>query len=667
MKEVLFVRNSAVIISHDNPIKNRKEIAETLKDLNLSIAKNFKFIERNNFIIYIHLFKHLFSYSNVLSYYKPIQEAVRGSRYVGISAADLMFSVYQDYAINIFLCKYSNIYKIYYVNKSNIVIDLDNEYEIFTDDEVNRLISYSDKNIQTLEKIKNVVFINGHVYDEEVLTPIVVKYKGNKINIGFIHFSRVSYKPMIILHLSDNILKDRNVLGKLLSYFINISNFDFNAGSGSPREIYINFNKRSVKELIYNKINVDHEKVYDNIFNNITIGSDFEYNFMTDSGSNPSAYIVIDDYLKYYLLPESEDEYEEEMSELDGSRKIGVDGDNRTGECRTDVYNADENGYKYFIKEIQELIYELKDYADFCGYFITFSSEDRPTGMHLHIGFDLEERKLVVPNFTLLLDLSLGSYLVTLNTEVRLDSGYSNYNNYEIKSYGFEYRTLPSTILYNGLYDYVIEIYYKLIKYYFYKSYLSVKIDSDGKLSKKFFKKLLGKNTKKYFDLINELRNNLNKKVLYVEYPSLNAKTLLVKEYAFYNPNDYFTSQFRDFIINLNLNYVKNGIVYFYGLKKERGDNITTLDKKFEGLPESHYYYSKVPYLEDFPVIKFGIARNLREAEKSEEKYYLSEAIYKLLKLLEKQNMLIGKSEDIFKELCEKYDFNVEVMEKALA
>ena len=249
---------------------------------------------------------------------------------------------------------------------------------------------------------------------------------------------------------------------------------------------------------------------------------------------------------------------------------------------------CDGSGYQIELRPApsetpEGLVYNIKSLIRRMDVPISVAGDAYPLGAHIHFGFaPVVANKDVYKTIIKILDDFLGVPLSTLNGKAR--GSYARLSAYEEKSYGFEYRSLPSAFLHSPhTARIVFKIAYNLVKSLFKKSHIQYEISEkyiNGKCikmpSEKYYH-LCASLTKKEYNHFIWFLHNFEK----FKYKTINrnwgVKNLI---YIDINLNDTWNNKFFKGILRkvLKRKLKENKInqivlnITLYGLKKERGN-----------------------------------------------------------------------------------------------
>lgn len=540
---------------------------------------------------------------------------------------------------------------------------------------LNSLKSLSNKYKEFVKLCEKIEIESNKWY----LYPVYLVYEFNRYMIGFILWNRNETnrethkifdnhtKLLLLTGIEDrNIDKEFLLLLKLTisRIFAKATHID---------DIMYEFDKgfKTIYSAYFDNSNLDgYENLFKIDFGNITVGFEIEFECLENKSGNLISAI---DILKHYYYNYNKDEEIENNDIFDEllEKRVGIDGSSTVGECRSNYYLYSEvekqiEEFENLIESVNQIVYDnLKVRKRFRDVTVNFIGYKNSLGFHYHIGCERNVDGLIEynkKNLVLIFDLVFGFLLRNLNSSVRMRSDYSNFSNTESKSYGFEYRTLSSSIAYNDLYKYVLKMASKILDEYFTNNYLEINLDSKLNIPDKFYKK--------YVDNFNDFIRRIFETVKII---NMNCFTFYKNRRIHIMNKTTDSSEFDNTLFKmlqeLN-NYTKNCWIYLFGLKKNRGDfvhNIVGVENCI-----SDYMYFTFPYVEKeinilnrkYYHIPFGLSYKIRNLNYSNldkaDHVYIKYFIYLLtefLERLESRKLLKIKPEKIMNKLKEKYSF----------
>ena len=273
--------------------------------------------------------------------------------------------------------------------------------------------------------------------------------------------------------------------------------------------------------------------------------------------------------------------------DYDRNKEIGLDGQVEVLELRPYPGRPTR-----FISNFRGLL--NKFHEEYEGYYLKVDGDTVPLGFHIHFGFNFWDKynnKLcyLTTYFCYILD-GIFFYRFKREHHGRARGGYLRPGAYEMKRYGFEYRSLPSRIaIHPDLLRTVYEICWKVGKWYWEKVVPEIWDDFDasvyrnyvtGPFSRKRIESLVGsKLTEKYFSLIDKLDEDTSRFLsnwgIEVKIPKL--KIEFKDDWGSHSINTVKT------IIQEFLK-VWEGRIILFGLASSRGDTIwNNFDARVEG------------------------------------------------------------------------------------
>lgn len=584
---------------------------------------------------------------------------------------------------------YLNEYVLLFVDELNTLAKKEGgNFRILTNSTFNIEVSgkISEESLNSLEKLdskyKNFISLCEKIEERSniwYLYPINLRYNGANYLIGFIFYNNDDkfsknntvfnyYKNLLLITgiNSEDVSKEFLLLLKLafsriFSRYTHIKNtiFEFNSDFETTYSIsFNNYNIEKYEEMFV----IDH--------GDITTGFELEFECLEkDTGYVVSAFEVLKQYY-YYDYEEDEIPYNNEILDRFLEKRIGVDGHSIVGECRSNyyLYNEIEKQIKEFenlVKSVCNIVYDSEVKRRFNNVGVNFIGYRNALGFHYHIGFERDVYNMTrfnKRNLVMMFDIVLGILLRELNSEVRINSHYSNLSNTENKSYGFEYRTLSSAIVYNDLYKDVLTIASRMLHEYFVNNYLEVELDKEFNVSHNFYRKHVEDYSafmKRIFKTIKLINGN------YLStYKNGNVNIMNLT-----NDRSTFDSSLFKLLLELN-DYTKNCWIYPFGLRRSRGDfshNIVGVENCIPDYNELNFPFAerKIKILDKtYYHIPLGLSHRIRtinyQNPSDEDQQYIEYLVYLLTKFLEKLNersLLKIKPEKIMDKLEKKYPF----------
>lgn len=419
---------------------------------------------------------------------------------------------------------------------------------------------------------------------------------------------------------------------------------------------------------------VIQEKPYENdLVEKITIGAELEFeliskdNFKLIHTGNLIANNIELLYENYY------EEYDEDLNIIDYLLKsqIGVDGNTETGEIRSNSYSIKDiksfkSNIKNIIEEVLSFINKRSIKRRYNNPVLSFGSYYIPLGFHIHFGFNGDRFKSKIFNYNKnnlvkVFDLIAGILFQDANCRGRVNRAYAQLSNTESKKYGFEYRTLPASLVYYNLHEDIIELFVKVVKDLNEKKYVVIPFDKNGHVKKEFYENNI-ENGKTFLKRVEKLIKDTYLNLCYFEEDLQEIKRKELGKIGF----EYFNEVFE--LFNSINKYTKNCCILPYGLRSSRGKFANTVigteyyqdlnqELAFPFVERTANIFSKQIY--HIPV---GISYHLRqenfENPSDEESIeVLKDMVEKLLKHLEDKGLLKQKSDKVLENLKKEFAF----------
>lgn len=250
-----------------------------------------------------------------------------------------------------------------------------------------------------------------------------------------------------------------------------------------------------------------------------------------------------------------------------------------------------------------ELVRNIKRLISKINVPLSIKGDRYPLGGHIHLGFSDERvRKIVKDNINILyivklLDDFIGKPLLALSGEAR--GSYKRLGAYEMKPWGFEYRTPPAAYLLSpDITKIVFKIARNTVKYFLEKGMITYQVDESGLPTFRDYMriaKLSALEYSKFKNFISEYGNYLGE--------AINANWGKIKpEYQIsVRFRDDWDSDIRRFVEEwLERKFKRSRIkrkksieVVLFGLRKERGEVVYGFNcKGFRRLPDNAFSYS---------------------------------------------------------------------------
>lgn len=131
----------------------------------------------------------------------------------------------------------------------------------------------------------------------------------------------------------------------------------------------------------------------------------------------------------------------EVISDPDRDSPVGLDGASSTGELRPDPSPTPEG----LVENLRQCLKALTEDYLLEGYVFSLKGKHVPLGGHVHFGFEEELSEQIIRRLCQALDDFVGIPLRGTNGSAR--GSYDRLGAYELKRWGFEYRTPPATYL----------------------------------------------------------------------------------------------------------------------------------------------------------------------------------------------------------------------------
>ncbi len=342
---------------------------------------------------------------------------------------------------------------------------------------------------------------------------------------------------------------------------------------------------------------------------------------------------ITEKYEKYMSFPEVEVTIgsDIEFEELNSWNHYSVVPTNFKGNDLNDSIGADGSGEQVEIRPepSQDVSIHMKNVSRLIsiitndGVPISVKGDVYALGCHIHFGFNFEVVSIVKKNIIKIMEILddfLGKPFFDLSGDARGD--YKLLGSYRFKSYGFEYRSLPSAVVFEpNIFRIVLKVAKNVLEKFLQQGF----IEYENEVTEKEYIEVAGLSKEEYEYMVNFVKNYVSYKGEPINFNWISPK---LETKIFIRFFDDWKTKNKEFVINLfnEFEYTKTIGIRLYGLRRERGQVIAgfecegfkTIDHPINadewtfGLP---WYVRMEDNFEDLEKLIFAILETLQKKE----------------------------------------------------